>query len=49
MNRMFPREAKKESKRFKYEFPGYIVTVQVLVKNSKCSEYIGKQDLVNIT
>ena len=49
MNRMFPREAKKKSKRFKYAFPGYIVTGQVLVKNSKSSEYIGKQKLVNIT
>ena len=47
MSRIFLREAKKESKRFKYEFPGYIVTVQVLVKNSKSSEYIGTQPSCN--
>lgn len=52
MNRMFPREAKKESKRFKYEFPGYAVNGQVQVKKSKSSEYVlinSKQDLVSIT
>ena len=52
MNRMLPREARKESKRLKYKFPGYKVNGQVRVKKSKRSEYIpinSKQDLVNIT
>ena len=40
MNRMLLREARKESKRLKYEFPGYIVNGQVRVKKSKSSEYI---------
>ena len=52
MNRMLLREARKESKKFTYEFPGYTVNGQVRVKKSKSSEYIpinSKQDLVNIT
>ena len=52
MNSVLLREAKKESKRLKYEFPGYIVNGQVRVKKSKSSEYIpinSKQDLVNVT
>ena len=40
MNRMSLREARKESKRLKYEFPGYTVNGQVRVKKSKSSEYI---------
>ena len=53
MNRMLLRETRKESKRLKYEFPGYTVNGQVRVKKSKSSEYIpipinSKQDLVNI-
>ena len=40
MNRMLLREARKESKRLKYEFPGYTVNGQVRVKKSKSSEYI---------
>ena len=35
MNRMFLREARKESKRLKYGFPGYTVNGQVLVKSLK--------------
>ena len=52
MNRMLLREARKESKRLKSEFPGYKVNGQVRVKKSKSSEYIpinSKHDLVNIT
>ena len=52
LNRMLLREARKESKTLKYEFPGYTVNGQVRVKKSKSSEYIpinSKQDLVNIT
>ena len=52
MNRMLLGEARKESKRFKYEFPGYAVNGQVQVKKSKSSEYMlinSKQDLVSIT
>ena len=52
MNRMLLEEARKESKRFKYEFPGYAVNGQVQVKKSKSSEYMlinSKQDLVSIT
>ena len=52
MNRMLLGEAGKESKRLKYEFPGYTVNGQVWVKKSKSSEYMlinSKQDLVNIT
>ena len=51
-NRMSLREARKESKRLKYEFLGYTVNGQVRVKKSKSSEYIpinSKHDLVNIT
>ena len=40
MNRMSLREARKESKRLKYEFPGYTVNSEVRVKKSKSSEYI---------
>ena len=49
MNRMLLRESRKESKRLKYEFPGYTVNGQVQVKKSKSSKYIPinrKQDLV---
>ena len=52
MNRMLLREARKESNRLKYEFPGYPVNGQVRVKKSKSSEYIpinSKHDLANIT
>ena len=52
MNRMLLREARKESKRLKYEFPGYTVNGQVRVRKSKSSEYIpinSKHDLVNTT
>ena len=52
MNRMLLREARKESKRLKFEFPGYTVNGQVQVKKSKNSECIpinSKQNLVNIT
>ena len=52
MNRREKPEARKESKRLKYEFPGYTVNGQVRVKKSKSSEYIpinSKHDLVNIT
>ena len=52
MNRMLLREAKKESKRSKYEFPGCTVNGQVRVKTSKSGEYIpinSKQGLDNIT
>ena len=52
MNRMFLREARKESKRLKYGFPGYTVNGQVLVKKFKSTEYTpinSNQDLVNIT
>ena len=52
MNRMLVREARTESKRLKYEFPGYTVNGQVRMKKSKSKEYIpinSKQDLVNIT
>ena len=49
---MLLREARKESRRLKYEFPGYTVNGQVRVKKTKGSEYIpinSKQDLVKIT
>ena len=49
MNRMLLREARKESKKLKYEFPGYTVNGKVRVKKSKSSEYIlinSNQDLV---
>ena len=52
MNRMLLREARKESKRSKYEVPGCTVNDQVRVKTSKSSEYIpinSKQGLDNIT
>ena len=52
MNRMLLRKARKESKRLKYEFPGYTVNGQVQVKMSKSSECLpinSKQDLVNVT
>ena len=48
MNRMLLREARNESKRLKYEFPGYIVNDPFRVKKSKSTEYI-TQDSVNIT
>ena len=51
MNGMLLGEARKESKRLKYEFPGHTINGQVRVKKSKSSEYIPinrKQDLVNI-
>ena len=40
MNIMLLREARKGSKRSKYEFPGCTVNGQVRVKTSKSSEYI---------
>ena len=52
MNRILLREARKESKRLKYEFPGYTVNGQVWVEKSKSSEYIpinSKHDLVKIS
>ena len=52
MKRILLRESRKESKRLKYEFPGYTVNGQVRMKKSKSSEYIpinSKQDLANIT
>ena len=52
MNRMLLREARKETKKLKCEFPGYTVNGQVRVKKSKRSEKIpinSKRDLVNIT
>ena len=52
MNRMLLGQARKKSKKLKYEFPGYAVNGQVLVKKSKSSEFMlinSKQDLVSIT
>ena len=40
LNWMLLRKARKESKRLKYEFPGYTVNGQVRVKKSKSSKYI---------
>ena len=40
MNRMLLRESRKESKRLKYEFLGYMLNGQVQTKKSISSEYI---------